>query len=78
MEDVRILPSDGSSLFGILEVCHGILLVSLFSLMIHDPSTVAMGNTKDMEKAIEVVNEVKESIYYGEACPSGSGAGHPG
>ena len=33
MEDVRILPSDGSSLFGILEVCHGILLVSLFSLM---------------------------------------------
>ena len=31
-------------------------------LMIHDPSTVAMGNTKDMEKAIEVLNEVKESI----------------
>ena len=24
-------------------------------LMIHDPSTVAMGNTKDMEKAIEVI-----------------------
>ena len=31
-------------------------------LMIHDPSTVAMGNTKDMEKAIEVLTEVKESI----------------
>ena len=31
-------------------------------LMIHDPSTIAMGNTKDMEKAIETLNEVKESI----------------
>lgn len=30
-------------------------------LMIHDPSTVAMGNTKDMEKAIEVLTEVKPS-----------------
>ena len=29
-------------------------------LMIHDPSTVAMGNTKDMEKAIEVLTEVKQ------------------
>ena len=28
-------------------------------LMIHDPSTVAMGNTKDMEKAIEVLTEVQ-------------------
>ena len=38
-------------------------------LMIHDPSTVAMGNTKDMEKAIEVLTEVKESIInaYNEA-----------
>lgn len=31
-------------------------------LMIHDPSTIAMGNTKDMEKAIETLNEVKEAI----------------
>ena len=30
--------------------------------MIHDPSTIAMGNTKDMEKAIETLNEVKEAI----------------
>ena len=36
-------------------------------LMIHDPSTVAMGNTKDMEKAIEVLTEVKESIINMEA-----------
>lgn len=31
-------------------------------LMIHDPATIAMGNTKDMEKAIDTLNEVKESI----------------
>lgn len=31
-------------------------------LMIHNPSTIAMGNAKDMEKAIETLNEVKESI----------------
>ena len=31
-------------------------------LMIHDPSTIAMGNAKDMEKAIATLNEVKESI----------------
>lgn len=40
-------------------------------LMIHDPSTVAMGNTKDMEKAIEVLNEVKESIINAYATKSG-------
>ena len=34
--------------------------VSMF--MIHDPMTIAMGNTKDMEKAISTLNEVKESI----------------
>lgn len=31
-------------------------------LMIHDPATIAMGNAKDMEKAINTLNEVKESI----------------
>lgn len=40
-------------------------------LMIHDPSTVAMGNTKDMEKAIEVLNEVKKSIINAYASKSG-------
>lgn len=40
-------------------------------LMIHDPSTVAMGNTKDMEKAIEVLKEVKESIINAYASKSG-------
>ena len=40
-------------------------------LMIHDPSTVAMGNTKDMETAIEVLNAVKESIINAYASKSG-------
>ena len=40
-------------------------------LMIHDPSTVAMGNTKDMEKAINVLNEGKESIINAYASKSG-------
>ena len=31
-------------------------------LMVHDPMTFAMGNTKDMERAITTLNEVKECI----------------
>lgn len=31
-------------------------------LMVHDPSTIAMGNARDMEKVIATLNEVKESI----------------
>ena len=31
-------------------------------LMLHDPSTIAAGNAKDLEKAIGTLNEVKESI----------------
>ena len=31
-------------------------------MMIHDPSTCAMGNKADMEKAIILLDEVKESI----------------
>ena len=38
---------------------------------IHDPSTIAMGNAKDMEKAIETLNEVKESIINAYAAKSG-------
>ena len=40
-------------------------------LMIHDPSTIAMGNTKDMEKAIQTLNEVKESIINAYAAKTG-------
>lgn len=31
-------------------------------MMIHNPATMAIGNTKDMEQAIAMLNEVKESI----------------
>jgi len=40
-------------------------------LMLHDPSTVAMGNTRDMEKAIAALNEVKEAIVNAYATKSG-------
>ena len=40
-------------------------------LMIHDPSTIAMGNTKDMEKAIDTLNEVKERIINAYVAKTG-------
>lgn len=40
-------------------------------LMIHDPMTIAMGNAKDMERAIDTLNEVKESIINAYAAKSG-------
>ena len=40
-------------------------------LMIHDPSTIAMGNTKAMEQAITTLNEVKESIINAYAAKTG-------
>ena len=39
-----------------------VLMSPVAMLMLHDPMTVAMGNAKDMEKAISTLNEVKESI----------------
>lgn len=38
------------------------LIAPTAMMMIHDPSTVAMGNKSDMEKAITLLEEVKESI----------------
>lgn len=40
-------------------------------LMIHDPSMLAFGNTRDMEQAIDVLNEVKESIINAYSLKSG-------
>ncbi len=40
-------------------------------LMIHDPSTIAMGNAKDMEKAIETLGEVKEAIINAYSAKTG-------
>lgn len=39
-----------------------VLMSPVASFMIHDPSTIAAGNSKEMAKAIDVLNEVKESI----------------
>ena len=44
-------------------------------LMVHDPSTIAMGNAKDMEKAIATLNEVKESIINAYAAKTGLSRG---
>lgn len=38
------------------------LIAPTAMMMIHDPSTCAMGNKADMEKAITLLEEVKESI----------------
>ena len=38
------------------------LIAPTAMMMLHDPSTVAMGNRADMEKAIALLDEVKESI----------------
>lgn len=48
-----------------------VLMSPVAMLMIHDPSTIAMGNAKDMEKAIATLNEVKESIINAYAARSG-------
>ena len=40
-------------------------------MMIHNPATVAMGNAEDMQKAIEMLNEVKESIVNAYELKSG-------
>ena len=39
-----------------------VLMSPVSMLMIHNPATLAFGNAGDMKKAIEMLNEVKESI----------------
>jgi len=39
-----------------------VLMSPVSMLMIHNPATFAFGDTGDMKKAIEMLNEVKESI----------------
>ena len=39
-----------------------VLMSPVSTMMIHNPATVAMGDHNDMQKAIEMLNEVKESI----------------
>lgn len=52
-----------ASAASIIAVAGDTVLVSpVAMMMIHNPATLAMGNTKDMESAIAMLNEVKESI----------------
>ena len=52
-----------ASAASVIAVAGDIVLVSpVAMMMIHNPATLAMGNTKDMEAAIAMLNEVKESI----------------
>lgn len=39
-----------------------VVMSPVSTMMIHNPATVAMGDHNDMQKAIEMLNEVKESI----------------
>lgn len=52
-----------ASAASVIAVAGDTVLVSpVAMMMIHNPATIAMGNTKDMEAAIAMLNEVKESI----------------
>lgn len=48
-----------------------VLMSPVAMLMVHDPSTIAFGNTRDMEQAIHTLNEVKESIINAYAAKTG-------
>ena len=48
-----------------------VLMSPVSMLMIHNPATIAMGNTDDMQKAIDMLNEVKESIINAYATKTG-------
>ena len=52
-----------------------VLMSPVAMLMCHDPMTIAMGNTSDMEKAISTLNEVKESIINAYAAKTGMSRG---
>lgn len=65
-----------ASAASVIAVAGDTVLVSpVAMMMIHNPATIAMGNTKDMEAAIAMLNEVKESIlnaYVDKTCLSRS------
>ena len=48
-----------------------VLMSPVSTMMIHNPATVAMGDHNEMQKAIEMLNEVKESIINAYAAKSG-------
>ena len=48
-----------------------VLISPVGMIVVHDPMTIAMGNTRDMEKAITTLNEVKESLINAYVKKSG-------
>lgn len=40
-------------------------------MMVHNPATIAIGDTEEMQKAIDMLNEVKESIMNAYEIKSG-------
>ena len=61
-----------ASAASVIAVAGDTVLVSpVAMMMIHNPATLAMGNTKDMEAAIAMLNEVKESILNAYADKTG-------
>ena len=48
-----------------------VLVSPVGMIMIHDPMTIAMGNSRAMEKAITTLNEVKESILNAYVAKTG-------
>lgn len=46
-------------------------VVQMSLLFLHDPSTIAFGNAKDMEKAIQTLDKVKKSIISDYMAKSG-------
>ena len=48
-----------------------VLMSPLSLLMLHNPITIAAGNTDDMQKAIDMLDEVKESIINAYELKSG-------
>ena len=48
-----------------------VMMSPVAMLMIHDPMTIAMGNTRAMEKAITSLNEVKESLVNAYVAKTG-------
>ena len=48
-----------------------VLMSPVSTMMIHNPATVAMGDHNEMQKAIEMLNEVKESIINASEIKTG-------
>ena len=51
-----------------------VIMSPVSMLMIHNPMTMAMGDTKEMEKAISMLSEIKESIINAYELKTGSRA----